>query len=305
MEAAVQEKKLDDQPEKLKQKEPLTVANKRKRKPSQKKMEEDGGSEADEYEEDNYVPEKSSKKRAPKTAAKARTPKGGLPGVSKEDFENTKEDKAKKVLNTKVKIVAKMVDDDWHDGYEEQGEELVEYVNLAKDFFQAVCNVGIEKDVGHDRCHQVMKVIADTWDNMNTIPMRGGIKEGFECELELSVSGKKESFPSIQSAISYVWRRLLCSAVAKGVDEATMFQYIKDSVDNGTDIDGEDEDPDPDSEVLKRGYEKLKALYNQKEKWTTLPTTKKFHKERRCIDRRFDGPKERRTRDFSHINDYY
>jgi len=68
----------------------------------------------------------------------------------------------------------------------------------------------------------------------------------------------------------------LCSAVAKGVDEATMFQYIKDSVDNGTDIDGEDEDPDPDSEVLKRGYEKLKALYNQKEKWTTLPTTKKI-----------------------------
>jgi len=280
------------------------MANKRKRKPSQKKMEEDDGSEVDEFDEDNYVPEKSSKKAAPRAAAKARPTKGGLPGVSKEDFENTKEDKAKKVLNKQVKIVAKMVDDDWHDGYEEQGEELQVYGNLSKDFFQAVCTVGIEKDVGHDRCHQVLKVIADTWTNMNTIPMRGGIKEGYgDYELEITISGKKETFLSIESALSYVWRRLLCSAAAKGVEDATMFQYIKDSVDNGTDIEGSDEDPDPDSAVLKRGYEKLKALYNQKEKWTTLPTTRKFHKERGCIDRRFDGPKNRRTRNYSDSDD--
>ena len=49
------------------------------------------------------------------------------------------------------------------------------------------------------------------------------------------------------------------------------------------------------------GRERLTALVvGRKADWSALPSTKKQHKQRRAIDRRFDGPKNQRTRDFSH-----
>ena len=48
------------------------------------------------------------------------------------------------------------------------------------------------------------------------------------------------------------------------------------------------------------GRERLAALVvGRKAEWSALPSTKKEHKQRRAIDRRFDGPKNQRTRDFS------
>ena len=52
--------------------------------------------------------------------------------------------------------------------------------------------------------------------------------------------------------------------------------------------------------ILLGGIERLKNLYiNHKSQWSALPNTVKVHRMRRCIDRRFDGPKHLRTRDFS------
>ena len=48
------------------------------------------------------------------------------------------------------------------------------------------------------------------------------------------------------------------------------------------------------------GRERLAALVvGRKAEWSALPSTKKEHKQRRAVDRRFDGPKNQRTRDFS------
>jgi hypothetical protein len=55
------------------------------------------------------------------------------------------------------------------------------------------------------------------------------------------------------------------------------------------------------SNMLK-GEERLKKLYEAKA-WESLPTTKIVHKQRRAIDRRFSGPKHRRTRDYSSDED--
>ena len=47
------------------------------------------------------------------------------------------------------------------------------------------------------------------------------------------------------------------------------------------------------------GRERLAALVvGRKAEWSALPSTKKQHKQRSAIDRRFDGPKNQRTRDF-------
>ena len=55
---------------------------------------------------------------------------------------------------------------------------------------------------------------------------------------------------------------------------------------------------------MAKGRERLTALVVGREaEWSALPSTKKHHKQRSAIDRRFDGPKSRRTRDFS--DDFY
>ena len=47
------------------------------------------------------------------------------------------------------------------------------------------------------------------------------------------------------------------------------------------------------------GRVRLGALFSdRKAEWSKMESTKKKHKMRRAIDRRFDGPKHRRTRDY-------
>ena len=49
--------------------------------------------------------------------------------------------------------------------------------------------------------------------------------------------------------------------------------------------------------LVDNGAKRVEQLVARKAEWGTLPTTKKQHRERRVIDRRFDGPRHRRTRD--------
>jgi len=51
-----------------------------------------------------------------------------------------------------------MVNLDWHDGYEEQGERLNDYFQAVSGPAQAVYNMTVLHHTGFDRCHEVMKV---------------------------------------------------------------------------------------------------------------------------------------------------
>jgi hypothetical protein len=53
------------------------------------------------------------------------------------------------------------VDKDWHDGYEEQTEFLVEHISFLKPFLQAVYNIAIEKGVEFERCFDILVAICD------------------------------------------------------------------------------------------------------------------------------------------------
>jgi len=210
-----------------------------------------------------------------------------------------------------VRSVAQMVDADWHDGYEEQQMECDNYFGELSPPIQAVYDIAIKKSLAFDQCHEILKLIADTWTNMLTIPSRGDIheyySEGSKIEIELDTGYEKE-FGTIEGALGYMWKRLLCAAAVAQVPDEKMLRFIKDAFDNVNgfmDDNKEKSDEDATSgvdKILEKGMPRLKALY-EKADWKQLPTTKKVHRPRRGIDRRFDGPKHRRTRDFSDDED--
>ena len=80
---------------------------------------------------------------------------------------------------------------------------------------------------------------------------------------------------------------------------------IKDAHDHDVDSPCEVSDWETDldanelpAECLATGRTRLAALYAARTQWAALPTWKPKHKQRKCIDRRFDGPKHLRTRDY-------
>ena len=89
----------------------------------------------------------------------------------------------------------------------------------------------------------------------------------------------------------------------KGVDPDLLLQCIKDASDNSnfglTVLSIDDGDPElPDTPT----GDALRALLENKAAWGSKPDTRKKHRMRRAIDRRFCGSPGRRTRDY-HLRD--
>jgi len=234
-----------------------------------------------------------------------------LPGVSNEDFAATKLAEVKKKLNGYVKSVAQMVNADWHDGYEEQGEKIGRYFEDVFVSLQAVYNIVVVTGLAFERCHEIMKAIVDSWDNMKAVPMRGGVEENYE-NLSLTLKqDKMKSFFKPEAAFSFVWRLLIHNAVeaqgAEAVEDEVLKRMIKDAEDNSCNVLGKDEDDSEEEEGKDEGQSEIKEKTEGQKRlervhservWDSLPTTKKVHRMRKGIDRRFDGPKHLRTRDY-------
>jgi hypothetical protein len=100
---------------------------------------------------------------SPSSSSSSSSSRGGraellAAGVSAEDTDATEPATVKKDMTGYVKTVAEMVDADWHDGYEEQGEELDSYFKAMAKVAKAVYRVAVAKAVGFHRCNEVMKV---------------------------------------------------------------------------------------------------------------------------------------------------
>ena len=72
----------------------------------------------------------------------------------------------KKKLNAHVKTLARMVDSDWHDGYEEQGEECMEWIASCGALVESALRVGVAFGCGHELGHAVLMCAA-------ALPMAG------------------------------------------------------------------------------------------------------------------------------------
>ncbi|CAN0360414.1 unnamed protein product, partial [Ectocarpus sp. 12 AP-2014] len=97
-----------------------------------------------------------------------------------ETIANTDPKGAKKFGKDHVKNVHKLVDADWHDGGEDQAEALYEYFKGFQRFVGGVFNLAVRNGAAFERGHEVMKALADSWENVKSIPARSGIEEEFE-----------------------------------------------------------------------------------------------------------------------------
>ena len=66
----------------------------------------------------------------------------------------------KKKLNAHVKTLARMVNSDWHDGYEEQGEECLEWISSCGTLVESALRVGVAFGCGHELGHAVLMCVA-------------------------------------------------------------------------------------------------------------------------------------------------
>lgn len=229
-------------------------------------------------------------------------------------------------MNEYVKQLAETVDADWHDSYEETGEMLQEWLRDCGKWVQEVIDIGIIYGSRFGCCHELLKHVADTWANIQAIPFRGCPQEdldagegvtfsadgGADHDEEGDCDGDNDAvFHSAEQMLTLVWPLLLARAAKDdSVPEGVLLQMINDAHDHGVDkphLAPENENHLHLSEEVtahvSRGRKRLAELAARKHEWELLPTTKKVHRMRRCIDRRFDGPKHLRTRDFGSDSD--
>jgi hypothetical protein len=203
--------------------------------------------------------------------------------------EATKLKPLKSSLLQYVRRVAEMVNANWHDGYEEQGEELEKYTQSLTVPLQAVYNLAVAHGVGYARCHEVMLLIADSWENMNAIPMRGGIKDSTPVDIKLlTTENTSLEFTSMQEILEQMWMRVaLGAARSLKVDDELLKKIIKDAKDYSVHVLPESEEDEPQLEKhLREGTERLSRVFKEN-LWQSLPTVKKTYKMRPAVDRRF------------------
>ncbi|KAL7552132.1 hypothetical protein ACHAWF_015341 [Thalassiosira exigua] len=243
-------------------------------------------------------------------------------GLTKEEYDRIRPAPIKKALKSIVKSLANQVDADWHDGYEEQAETKGEWFEALQEPLQAVLDIGVGKRTALQQCNEVLKIVADSWCDLLACPCRGDTREDmgemdkeFDLELPWADTDKTIRIGSHPEDMwSYVWNALLRThASMEGADEATLLRCIKDASDNNgyeVEFDGPLYDPGElyagDTPKDEPGVPDAKALSllvkNKASEWQSLSTTKKVHRMRGAIDRRFDGTPERRTRDY-HLYD--
>lgn len=222
---------------------------------------------------------------------------------------------ASRELKGHVASLAHHVDSNWHDCYEETDEELAEYAILCREVAAAALHAALVYGAGFDQGHQVLVAVADSWDDIHCIPFRGCPDESLgstgPAEAELFYLSGKSGGGTAEvelgdplDVVQFAWPLLLAKAAGDAtVPDATLARLVKDAVDHGCDAPHEASATEAaldDGVVVGHdaGRARLAALFGRPAEWSSLATTKKAHKMRRGIDRRFDGPKNRRTRDF-------
>ena len=232
----------------------------------------------------------------------------------------------KKRLHELVKELAAMVDADWHDSYEETSDLLCEYVESLTPNLSAVleCLVAPARTPPSlSRCNDVLLEIAHSWRAMAGIPFRGGHEDPItDAAIDLSepmgiLMGVPEDadpdtdgmdeFATLdrESAVSLAWTSLAAAAAScADVDDALLLRILKDALDHGVTPREFEEEPFEEEEGAWHtvaGAKRLVAALGPggKKALAATPTRRRAIKHYQCIDRRFDGPKHLRTRDFS------
>ena len=240
--------------------------------------------------------------------------------LTQDEFDRIKPAPIKRELKDIVRKLARQVDADWHDGYEEQAETKGDWFDAIQEPLQAVLDIGVGKQTALAQCNEVLKIVSDSFCNLLACPCRcdtredlGDVDKSFDLKLPWGETDFTVKSGYQDDAWSYIWVALLRVHSNKDdVDQDLLFQCIKDAHDNmagakmiklpGFLYDQHDEKYDIDTFDQRDGKDapdgtKLADyVINRASEWKSLPTTKKVHRMRRAIDRRFDCTPERGTR---------
>eukprot|EP00051_Salpingoeca_urceolata_P010404 m.127265 g.127265 ORF g.127265 m.127265 type:complete len:225 (+) comp16701_c0_seq1:66-740(+) len=129
-------------------------------------------------------------------------------------------------LKGHVETCARMVDDDWHDGYDEQGEECMEWLRSCVKYIGVALHLVLKYHCGFELAHEVLKSVEDSWVQLNCIPFRCGAAAGWEDQpIYMYFDGSTEC-PTVEecrTAEEYEYEecvRATAAAAAKVADEA-------------------------------------------------------------------------------------
>ena len=160
-------------------------------------------------------------------------------GLTKDEYNRIKPAPIKKALKDIVHTLAKQVNADWHDGWEEQTETKGEWFEALEEPLQAVLDIGVGKRTALQQCNEVLKIVADSYYDLLANPCRCDTDEDLsnmekEFDLELPWGGTYQAKSGYQiDAWAFVWIALLrVHSSVDGADEALLLRCIKDCSDN-------------------------------------------------------------------------
>lgn len=270
---------------------------------------------------------KSQKASAQKRGKKVKS----IAGCSDAAYALTDSTEARKVLQKHVKTLAKLVNADWHDGEEEQSDELREYLKTCNnhllsvaELMDAAAKLQTRDDavVQFERCLELLLVVEDSYVDMCSVPMRSVVSEFCEGAyndfnepmMDLEIDTYK--FKDRKNAMQHLWQRLiataasvafvpdelLCSMIKAAHDYKVKFleqatsQLPADPSAPAKKYGWQEKRPPPPTKTTARvaGYERVAALTATKTKWQHLPCVYIEHKQRHAVDRRFSGGGRRR-----------
>ena len=133
--------------------------------------------------------------------------------------------------------------------------------------------------------------------------MRGNVEDSSCCRASCSSIKADNGVHHGRRCVSCLELCVDCPApCAARADVDLMFCSVKDAADNGVDfsVDAGDDTTAALQSIDKKALDTVIA----ERKWAALPSTRKHHRMRRAIDRRFSGTPERRTRSFHMFDDY-
>ena len=217
-------------------------------------------------------------------------------GLTKEEFDSIKVPLHKKKLKAIVKTLQEQVDSDWHDGYEEQGETINEWCEYLTKPLQAIIDIGVTKFVAFEQCLALLKTIFESYRELCSIPIRGGMDDYLSFDSVDPLTHPRITEENVSKPQWLVAGKLLIMSHANegNVSDDILLQAVK----NLSDMCALDE------EIVIKGMDEkespfYKLVHEREKEWKDLPDDIRTFKKKRCIDRRYFGSPEKRTRHFS------
>ncbi|PRP74994.1 hypothetical protein PROFUN_07387 [Planoprotostelium fungivorum] len=212
-------------------------------------------------------------------------------GFNQRDIELTRSTSLAKQFKKDAREFLQEVNGDWGvqtETYEDQGDHCNAWLKNVDQYGQSVYNLAYHaldapsRIEALQRAHDTLFTIADGWAQFEAVPVRGGANEFrdralFHIQL-FGDEGPREMSWTLW--LDYLWKSIICSAAATGLDRTLVDRFIRDSVDYGVMHFRQPNDPHMEdltrTEMWRRGHEIYEAIYREG-KWTELPPHKRQH----------------------------